>query len=93
MSAGSDSDRLPDQGTESNGYSVRAVDQASGWEVHILRGDGSIASIRHCGDQTDARVFASTVQQHIYWLSPAKFEEYYRLQPAEPSADRVAGQS
>jgi hypothetical protein len=30
-------------------------------------------------DEAEARTFASTVQQHIYWLSPEKFREYYRL--------------
>jgi hypothetical protein len=31
----------------------------------------------------EARTFASTIQQHIYWLSPAKFREYYKI--AEPA--------
>jgi len=34
---------------------------------------------RACRDGAEARLFASTVRQHIYWLSPERFREYYRL--------------
>ena len=30
-------------------------------------------------DETEARTFASTVRQHIAWLSEARFREIYRL--------------
>jgi len=56
---------------------VEAADH--GWEVSILRPDGEVALSRPCADEAEARTFASTVQQHIYWLSPAKFAQYYRL--------------
>jgi hypothetical protein len=28
----------------------------------------------------EARTYASTVRQHIFWLSPEKFREYYRIE-------------
>ena len=36
-------------------------------------------AVRACRDEEEARTFASTVRQHLAWLSPAKFGEYYRL--------------
>ena len=66
-----------------NDYTVRVTEEPDGWEVHILGPSGEVESIRHCADETEARTFASTVHQHVYWLSPEKFREYYRLdQPA-----------
>jgi hypothetical protein len=64
---------------EPNPYSVRAAVSGGGWEVVILDAQGTIAYTRVCSDETEARTFASTVQQHIYWLSAEKFAEYYRL--------------
>lgn len=60
---------------------VVSVDQGErGWEVRIVNAaDGSVASSRPCGSETEARTFASTVNQHLDWLSVAKFREYYRL--------------
>lgn len=72
--------------TDSNGpnpYSVRVQGGKHGWEVHILDASGEVAWTRHCADEAEARTFASTVQQHIYWLSAPKFREYYKL--AEPA--------
>lgn len=34
---------------------------------------------RACRDEEEARTYASTVRQHIGWLSEAKFREYYRI--------------
>jgi hypothetical protein len=69
---------------EANGYSVHAAEAAGGWEVRIADSWGAVAWTRHCADETEARTYASTVQQHIYWLSREKFRQYYRLsQPAE----------
>ncbi|HEX2089067.1 MAG TPA: hypothetical protein VHI54_03905 [Actinomycetota bacterium] len=62
-----------------NYYTVRLNQGASGWDVQILRPSGAVAFTRSCSSEAEARTFASTVEQHIYWLSPAKFEEYYRL--------------
>ena len=67
----------------SNGYSVRVSAGALGWEVQIFEPGGARAWTRACSGEAEARTFASTVQQHIYWLSPGKFREYYKL--AEPA--------
>jgi hypothetical protein len=64
---------------EPNGYAVHVRSGEPGWEVEILDPAGSAVWSRRCSDEAEARIFASTVQQHIYWLSPAKFREYYRL--------------
>jgi hypothetical protein len=48
----------------------------------ILDPSGREVSTRSCSDETEARTFASTVRQHAYWLSEAKFREYYRLSGA-----------
>ncbi len=36
-------------------------------------------STRACADEVEARTFASTVRQHIEWLSEETFRGYYRL--------------
>ena len=62
-----------------NAYTVGVTEDPGGWQVHIVGPGGSVAWTRHCADAAEARTFASTIQQHIYWLSPVKFREYYRL--------------
>jgi hypothetical protein len=62
-----------------NGYGVRASEGLRGWEVQIVDPDGAVVWSRPCRGEAEARTFASTVRQHIYWLSPTKFREYYRL--------------
>jgi hypothetical protein len=73
----------PVESSDPNPYSVRVQSGKQGWEVHIMGPTARIVWTRHCADEAEARTFASTVQQHIYWLSPAKFAEYYKL--AEPA--------
>jgi hypothetical protein len=34
---------------------------------------------RKCTDGSEARTFASTVRQHVYWLSSGTFREHYRI--------------
>jgi hypothetical protein len=52
--------------------------------VAILGPDGEVVSERACHDGAEARTYASTVRQHIFWLSSEKFREYYRIQgPSE----------
>ena len=65
---------------ETNDYTVSVAEEPGGWEVRIMGPAGSVAWSRPCADAAEARTFASTVQQHIYWLSPEKFREYYRLE-------------
>jgi hypothetical protein len=62
-----------------NRFQVHAAQAADGWVVRIVDPDGSAVWTRPCADEREARTFASTVQQHIYWLSEPKFREYYRL--------------
>jgi hypothetical protein len=65
--------------TGENGFGVRTREVDGGWRVAIVDGSGTVLSERACRDQPEARTFASTVRQHIYWLSPERFREYYRL--------------
>lgn len=53
--------------------------QRMGWSVAILNPEGRELALRACRDETEARTFASTVRQHIAWLSEARFREIYRL--------------
>lgn len=53
--------------------------QGMGWSVAILDPEGREIALRACRDETEARTFASTVRQHIAWLSEARFREIYRL--------------
>jgi hypothetical protein len=53
--------------------------QGTGWSVAILDPEGREIALRACRDETEARTFASTVRQHIAWLSEARFREIYRL--------------
>ena len=53
--------------------------QRLGWSVAILDPEGRDLALRACRDETEARTFASTVRQHIAWLSEARFREIYRL--------------
>jgi hypothetical protein len=62
-----------------NDYSVKMRHSELGWEVQISDPEGAVLWTRACSDETEARTLASTVRQHIYWLSPVKFREYYKL--------------
>ena len=62
-----------------NGYAVRITDAADGWRVTIEDPAGAVVLERACGDGSEARTFASTVRQHLYWLSPETFRSYYRI--------------
>jgi hypothetical protein len=67
------------EGEARNGFAVHVHEGPHGWELRILDPEGGVAWTRPCADEAQARTMASTVQQHIYWLSPAKFRSYYRL--------------
>ena len=60
-----------------NDYDVRIEDSSAGWRVVIRDPTGRDVNERACRDGSEARTFASTVRQHIYWLSHEKFREYY----------------
>ena len=68
-----------------NRYRVDVTGGArGGWAVTIRDPRGLSVFERPCGEEGEARTFASTVGQHIGWLSEAKFRRYYRLpEPVE----------
>ena len=59
-------------------YAVDVRDR-SGWSVAIVDADGRDAFVRACRDEAEALTFASTVRQHIGWLSERRFREIYLL--------------
>ena len=66
---------------DDNRYGVRVEAQdGAGWRVVIVDPTGGDAGVRVCSDGAEARTYASTVRQHIYWLSEEKFRTYYRLE-------------
>ena len=67
----------------SNEFIVQLHEGERGWEVRILDPGGVVAWSRACGNVTEARTLASTIRQHIYWLSPGKFREYYKISGPE----------
>ncbi|MGZ5297370.1 MAG: hypothetical protein ACXWYT_10625 [Actinomycetota bacterium] len=66
-------------GDAANGYRVRIAYAPDGWRVAIEDPAGVVVMERACADGSEARTFASTVRQHIYWLSAGKLREYYRI--------------
>jgi hypothetical protein len=62
------------------GYAVEVRDGEEGWRVAIVEETGRVVSERACRDGAEARTYASTVRQHLSWLSPEKFREYYRIE-------------
>jgi hypothetical protein len=60
-------------------YAVRVEHGEQGWEVRIVDAAEQAVSVRACTDETEARTYASTVIQHLGWLSTKKFRQYYRL--------------
>jgi hypothetical protein len=66
--------------SQDNGYTVEVRGGEGTWRVAILSPDGEVVSERACRDGAEARTYASTVRQHIYWLSAEKFREYYRIE-------------
>lgn len=61
-------------------YAVQVDDADGGWRVRILAPDGRVVAERACRDGAEARMYASTVRQHLYWLSPDAFRAYYRIE-------------
>ena len=50
-----------------------------GRRVVIADPEGVEVFERNCSGEDEARLFASTVEQHMGWLSEEKFRRYYRL--------------
>jgi hypothetical protein len=62
-----------------NRYGVRVEREDAGWGVAILDPGGAVVSSRSCGDEIEARTYASVVRQHIGWLSEPAFRRYYAI--------------
>jgi hypothetical protein len=62
-----------------DGMRVELTDAPGGWRVRIVDADGIVLSERACRDAAEARTYASTVRQHLYWLSTERFRAYYRI--------------
>jgi hypothetical protein len=63
-----------------NRFSVEVRNgQGMEWSVSILDPEAREVAVRACRDETEALTFASTVRQHITWLSEARFREIYLL--------------
>jgi hypothetical protein len=60
-------------------YRVELVEAPEGWRVAIVDADGDVVSERACRDAAEARTYASTVRQHLYWLSTDTFRAYYQI--------------
>jgi hypothetical protein len=60
-------------------YDVTLRRGEDGWTVAIVDGAGVEVSARRCGDEVEARTYASTVRQHASWLSESAFRAYYLL--------------
>jgi hypothetical protein len=60
-------------------YRVELLDAPEGWKVTIVDEGGGVVSERACRDAAEARTYASTVRQHLYWLSTDTFRAYYRI--------------
>lgn len=63
-----------------SGFGVEVRGGEGTWRVAILSPEGEVVAERACHDGAEARTYASTVRQHIHWLSPEKFREYYRIE-------------
>jgi hypothetical protein len=71
-----------------SGFGVEVRDEEGAWRVAILDPAGEVVAERACHDGAEARTYASTVRQHIHWLSPEKFREYYRIEgPVEGTVE------
>ena len=66
--------------SDGNGFDVEIRGGEGTWRVAILGPEGDVVSERACHDGAEARTYASTVRQHIFWLSAEKFREYYRIE-------------
>jgi hypothetical protein len=62
-----------------NRYGIRVEREDAGWLVAITDPGGAVVSTRSCGDEVEARAYASVVRQHIEWLSEPVFRRYYAI--------------
>ena len=62
-----------------NRYRVAISERDGGWRVVILDPNGAEVFDRACAGEDEAKAFASTVEQHVGWLSEERLRRYYRL--------------
>jgi hypothetical protein len=62
-----------------NRHRVAVSETDGGWRVAILDPEGTEVFERACTTEDEARTFASTVEQHVGWLSEERLRRYYRL--------------
>jgi hypothetical protein len=62
-----------------NGFGVQVREETASWRVRIVDVEGRPLAERVCADAAEARTYASTVRQHIHWLSEERFRDYYGL--------------
>lgn len=62
-----------------DGWEVLVERQDGVWRAVLLDRSGAEVLERACESEEEARLFASTVEQHLAWLSEPRFREYYRL--------------
>jgi len=62
-----------------NRFGVRIEREDAGWRVAIVDPGGAEVSSRVCGDEVEARTYASVVRQHIEWLSEPAFRRSYAI--------------
>lgn len=60
-------------------YEVEILETPEGWAVAVVDRHGVPVFRRACSGGAESRAFASTVRQHLYWLSEGAFRAYYRV--------------
>ena len=65
---------------EPNSYGVALTKTGDTWRVSILDFAGQPVSDRPFASEKRAATYASSVRQHINWLSEERFRDYYRIE-------------
>ena len=65
---------------EPNSYGVAVTKASDEWRVSILDFAGQPVVDRSFSTEAEAGTFASTVRQHIGWLSEERFRDFYRIE-------------
>lgn len=65
--------------TTPDGYAVEIREAGDAFDVVIVDAGGDVVSRRACRTEDEARTYASTVRQHLRWLSSERFRAYYRI--------------
>ena len=65
---------------EPNSYGVALTKSGDVWRVSILDFAGQPVSDRSFSSEEQAGTYASSVRQHIDWLSEERFRDYYRIE-------------